>query len=502
MRRTLLAVLLAALPLAARTDTSSLEGRVTDPQGTAVAGAQIKLSNQATGAIRKIESGVSGSYLFTLIPPGRYDVETTAPGFRTFVDAGVPVSVASPARLDLHLEVGAVSERIEVSAVVSLLNTESAAQGTIIGDEKIQSLPLNGRQFIDLALLSPNVTGGGSSVQQNKVRLNQNGGFSASGNRTNNNGFMLDGITNLDPDFMSLSYTPILDTLSEFQVQTGQQNAEYGHAAGAQINVVTKSGGQQWHGNAWEFVRNRVFDSRPFNLVASELPKYQRNQFGGTAGGAIRKNRLFVFGGYERLTLRQAAAGLTTVNVPTALERQGDFSGSKALIYDALTSPRTPFTGNKIPQSRLNPIALLAINAVPAANVPGSTNKYVNANEVLTQDSHNYSVRLDFVATSSITMFGRYGGSREDDSSPGLVPGRAALGSARPQHGVFGATWVANPRTVNEFRAGVSRMNYAGGVPEPSIPGASGPLPMFKVAGFADMGGAGGGSSLTRDNTF
>src|SRR5262252_750677 len=381
MRQTLLSFVFLAVPLAAQTDTSSLEWRVTDPQGTVVSGARIQLTNQATGAIRKIESGASGSYLFTLLPPGRYDVEAMAPGFRTFADTGVPVAVASPARLDIHLEVGAVSERVEVSEVVSLLNTESAAQGTIIGEEKIQALPLNGRQFIDLALLSPNVTVGGSSVQQNKVRLNQNGGFSASGNRTNNNGFMLDGISNLDPDFMSLSYTPILDTLSEFQVQTGQQNAEYGHAAGAQINVVTKSGGQQWHGNAWEFVRNRVFDSRPFNLFSS-LPKFQRNQFGGTAGGPIRRNKVFVFGGYERLSLRQAAAGLTTVTVPTPLERQGNFSASKTQIYDALATPRTPFPGDTIPQARLNPLALVAINAVPAANVPSTTNKYINGDEV------------------------------------------------------------------------------------------------------------------------
>lgn len=489
-------------PVLAQTDTSSLSGRVTDQQGAAVSGAAIKAVNVATGAVRKIESGAGGNYQFTLIPPGRYDVEAGAAGFRTFVTAGVAVDVASPARLDIRLEVGAVSERVEVTGAVSLLNTESAAQGTVIGEEKIQSLPLNGRQFIDLALLSPNVTIGGSSVQQNKVRLNQNGGFSASGNRTNNNGFMLDGITNLDPDYMSLSYTPILDTLSEFQVQTGQQNAEYGHAAGAQINVVTKSGGQQWRGNAWEFVRNRVFDARPFNLAAPDLPKFQRNQFGGTVGGPAVKNKLFVFSGYERLTLRQAAAGLTTVTVPTAAERQGDFSVNRPLLYDALTSPRTPFAGNRIPQSRLHPLALLAVAAVPSANVPGTGNKYVNSNEVQAQDTHNYSVRLDYVATSTVNMFGRYSGYREEDSSPGLVPGRASQGSALPQHAVTGVTWVVNPLTINEFRAGVSRMKYAGGVPEPVINGANGPLPLFRVAGFADMGGAGGGSSLTRSNTF
>jgi Carboxypeptidase regulatory-like domain len=496
-------LIFSAIPLFAQTDTSSLEGRVTDPQGAAVAGARIHLTNQATGAARKLQSGPSGAYIFTLIPPGRYDVEAGAAGFRTFHDTGIQVNVATPARLDIALEVGDVSDRVEVTSVVSLLNTESAAQGTVIGEEKIQSLPLNGRQFIDLALLSPNVTIGGSSVQQNKVRLNQDGGFSASGNRTNNNGFLLDGVTNLDPDYMSLSYTPILDTLAEFQVQTGQQTAEYGHAGGAQINVVTKSGGSAWHGGGWEFVRNRVFDSRPFNLF-SDLPKFQRNQFGGTAGGPIRRNKVFVFGGYERLALRQAAAGLTTVTVPTALERQGNFTASKTVIYDALSTPRAPFAGDTIAQSRINPLALIAIDAVPAANVPNTTNKYINNAEVLTQDSHNYSLRTDYVATSSITMFGRYSGAHENDSTPGLVPGRAAIGMALPQNAAYGMTWVLSPRSVNEFRAGFNRMRYSSGVPEPlfNVNGSETPLPYFKLTSYADMGGAGGGASVVRDNTF
>ncbi len=505
MAQKTLAILISmvAMPLFSQTDSSSLEGRVTDPQGGSVAGAQIRLVNQSTGAERKAETGANGSYIFNLIPSGRYDVEAAAPGFKAFRDTGIPVDVATPARLDIPLEVGVVSDRVEVTAVVSLLNTESAAQGTVIGEEKIQSLPLNGRQFIDLALLSPNVTIGGSSVQQNKVRLNQDGGFSASGNRTNNNGFMLDGISNLDLDYMSLSLTPILDTLSEFQVQTGQQTAEYGHAAGAQINVVTKSGGSEWHGDGWEFVRNRVFDARPFNLF-SDLPKFQRNQFGGTAGGPVLENKLFLFGGYERLALRQAAAGLTTVTVPTTLERQGDFSASQKVIYDPLTSPRTPFPNDAIPLTRLNPLALIAINAVPTANVPNTNNKYINTNEVLVQDSNNYSLRADYVATPSITMFGRYSATRENDSSPGLVPGRAAVGQTLPQNVAYGLTWVLSPQSVNEFRAGFNRMNYSSGVPEPlfNVNGTQSPLPYFKLTSYADMGGAGGGASLVRDNTF
>jgi Carboxypeptidase regulatory-like domain len=499
----LLFFFLCVLELFAQTDTSSLGGRVTDPQGAAVAGAQIHLHNQATGAERKAATDANGEYVFTLIPSGRYDIEASAEGFRTFDDAGFPVDVAAPAHLDIRLEVGAISERVEVTAEVSMLNTDSAAQGTVIGDEKIQSLPLNGRQFIDLAFLSPNVNAGGRSVQQNQVRLNQDGGFSASGNRTNNNGFLLDGVSNLDTDYMSLSLTPILDTIAEFQVQTAQLTAEYGHSAGAQINVVTKSGSNQIHGDAWEFVRNRVFDARLFN-DPGKLPQYQRNQFGATAGGPILKNKLFVFGGYERLSLRQAGGGLTTVTVPTTLERQGNFSQSNTVIYDALTSPRAAFPNDMIPQSRLNPTALIAIQAAPPADVPGSTNQYTNTNEVLKQDSNNYSIRTDYVLSQAVTVFGRYSATRENDVTPGNTPGYSAIGYALPQNAVIGATAVLSTSLVNESRIGFNRMNYGGGVPEPlfDVNGAQVPLPYFKLTNYAQMGGAGGGATHIRDNTF
>jgi hypothetical protein len=496
-------ILLSQPSAVGQTDTSSLSGRVTDPNSSVVVSAEIRLHNQATGAERRVASDARGEYVFTLIPPGRYDVEASAPGFRTFRDAGFLIDVAAPAHLDIALQVGAVSESVEVKAEVSMLNADTAAQGTVIGDEKIESLPLNGRQFIDLALLSPNVNAGGRSVQQNQVRLNQGGGFSASGNRTNNNGFLLDGISNLDLDYMSLSLTPILDTIAEFQVQTAQLTAEYGHSAGAQINVVTKSGSNEIHGDAWEFVRNRVFDSRPFNL-ASALPKFQRNQFGATAGGPIRKNKLFVFGGYERLTFRQAAGNLTTVTVPTPLERQGNFSASNTIIYDALASPRTAFPNDTIPQNRLNPTALIAINAVPAANIPGSINQYTNSSEVLSQNSNNYSIRADYNLSQTVTLFGRYAAAREDDVTPGNTPGYSALGYALPQNAVFGATAVISTRIVNEFRTGLNRMDYGSGVPEPffNVNGQQMHLPYFKLTSYAQMGGQGGGASHVRDNTF
>lgn len=262
-----------------------------------------------------------------MLTPGHYEIEVQAAGFKSFRDSAFEVRVAKAERIDVRLVVGATSETIQVRGTVSPLNTESAAMGTTVSQEKIEALPLNGRQFLNLALLVPGVSVGGQSVQQNKVLLNSMGGFSASGGRTNNNAFLLDGITNLDPDFMSLSYMPIADTLAEFQVQTSQLSAEYGRASGAHVSVVTKSGINEWHGSGWEFLRNQVFDSRPFNSVSPDLPKFQRNQFGGTLGAPIRQNRLFVFGAFERLTARQVAGSQTTVAVPTPAERQGDFSG-------------------------------------------------------------------------------------------------------------------------------------------------------------------------------
>ena len=191
-------------------------------------------------------------------------------------------------------------------------------------------LPLNGRQFIQLALLVPGASGGGRAVQQNAVRQGQVGGLSISGGRTNNTIFLLDGAANVDPDYSSINYSPQIDSISEFQVQTAAVSAEYGRAA---VNVTTKSGSNDLHGSAFEFLRNKAVDSRPFNL-AGDLPQYQRNQYGGTMGGPIVKNRLFGFFAYEGLKVRQAGGGLTTTPVPTALQRIGDFSQTKVGIFD------------------------------------------------------------------------------------------------------------------------------------------------------------------------
>ncbi len=505
-------LLATVLGLNAQTDTATLSGAVQDPSGASIPGAALTLTNRATRLQRTTESATDGRYQFNLLPPGLYELKITATGFKTFTDTEVRLPVAQTVTLNPALAIGATSEVIEVSGAASLLNTESASSGTNITEEKIQSLPLNGRQFIQLALLVPGANSGGRQVQQNTARLNQTGGFSSSGGRTNNNLFLFDGAANTDPDYNALSYVPIVDSLSEFQVQTAQYGAQYGRASGSQINVVSKSGANAFHGSAWEFLRNQAFDARPFNSVTSKLPKNQRHQFGATAGGRILTDKLFFFAAYERLSLRQAGVGLTTVLVPTDLERRGDFSRSTGAFFDPDTlnaGTRTAFPGNVIPSNRINPLTQAALNAMPLPNSGGQN--YVNSAGIVRQGSHNGSGRLDYNLSSTSTLFGRYSASDENSITPDVVPNRERLGFVRPKNIALGWNRVIGTNKVNELRIGYNRLLFQDGLPEPrfEVGGASRVLPRFRPVGYAVMGGAGaftgttgGGTVLVRNNTY
>jgi hypothetical protein len=502
----------AAAAVFAQTDTGTLGGTVLDPAGGAVQGAAVKIRNRATALEREASTSADGRYQFALLPPGVYEVTIEAQGFKKFSDSEVRVQVASPALLNVELAVGSTSEAIEVVGTASLLNTESVAQGTVITEEKILQLPLNGRQFIDLALLVPGANAGGRNVQQNNVRLNQTGGLSSSGGRTNNNLFLFDGAVNTDPDYNALSYVPIVDSLAEFQVQTAQYSAQYGRASGGQINVVSKSGSNAFHGSAWEFLRNQRMDARPFNSVTSKLPKNQRNQFGGAFGGPVRKDKLFFFAAYEALRLRQAGVGITNVIVPTAAERGGNFAQSPGTFFDPDTlsgGVRQPFPGNTIPANRINAITRAAINAMPLPNV--GANGFVNGNAVLSQNGNNGSLRMDWMASRSTNVMGRYSVSHEDIVQPDVVTDRERLGGVRPQNASLGVNTAFSGTLVNEFRLGFNRLRFLDGLPEPlfDVNGSRQVIPRFRPQGYPVMGGAGaftgttgGGTVLTRNNSY
>ncbi len=495
-----------ATPAAAQSDGASLSVKVSDESGLVVPGAAVMVRHTATGATRELTTDRAGLALFSMLPPGAYDSTVSLAGFKQYRGSALHLQVAQAARLEVALGVGDVSEAVQVTAETRLLTVDTAAQGTVIGEEKVQALPLNGRQFIQLALLVPGANAGGRAVQQNVLRQNQVGGLSVAGGRTNNTAFLLDGAVNTDPDYNSLSYSPSIDAIGEFQVQTAQFSAEYGRAGG-QVNVVTKSGASRRHGSLFEYHRDDRFDEKPFNLVG-ELPEFQRDNFGGTLGGPLRQNRLFFFAAYEQLRRREGAASLTTVTVPTALERQGDFSQSPGGIYDPLTGTtnRQPFPDFRIPQNRIDPAALAAINSLPLPNL--GTRSYVNTESTLAQDIYNSSLRLDLNAGDGQHLFGRYSFADENAVVPETVPGRDNTQDARPHNAVVGWTSVIGARAVNELRVGFSRLAFVSGLAELqfSVAGQKVALPRFLVTGYPTMGGAGaftgttGGGIVNVDN--
>jgi hypothetical protein len=512
MKKVLLIASLGALAYG-QSDTASLSGAVTDPGSASIVGARITLRNVATRSARETLTDIQGLYRFSLLIPGSYEITIEAPGMRQFHDPEVALNVAQTARLDVQMEIGANVEVINVRTPPLLLNAETAAQGAVVGAEKIVSLPLNGRQFLQLALLVPGANPGGRAVQQNLNRQGMIGGLSVSGGRTNNTAFLLDGGINLDPDYSSLSYSPSIDSIAEFQVQTGVFPAEYGRASGGQVNVQTKSGGNAFHGSAFEFVRNDKLDARPFNLPSPTLPKYRRNQFGATIGGPIVRSKLFWFFSYEGLRLRQAGSGLTSVAVPTGLQRAGDFSATRGGIFDPDTlsaGVRQPFPQNVIPAARIEAMSLSAVKALPLPNVAG-TSLFVNSNGVLSQRNDNYSGRVDAALGANTNFFARYSMADEDAVIPATVTGRDNINSVRPQNVAAGLTRVIGPSVVNETRVAFNRFRQVNGLPELAfnVNGQTGPLPQFVVAGYPNMGGAGsftgvigGGIVAIRDNTF
>src|SRR6185369_8416536 len=237
--RKLLLIVVACAAAYAQSDTASLSGAVTDAGAASIGGAKVVLRNVATRSQRNAITDVQGLYHFSLLIPGVYEITIDSPGMKQYHTQELTLNVAQAGRLDVSMEIGSNTEVVEVRMPALLLNAETASQGTVIGEEKIVSLPLNGRQFLQLALLVPGANSGGRAVQQNSTRQGMIGGLSVSGGRTNNTAFMLDGGINLDPDYNGLNYSPSVDSISEFQVQTGIFPAEYGRASGGQVNVVT-----------------------------------------------------------------------------------------------------------------------------------------------------------------------------------------------------------------------------------------------------------------------
>src|SRR5207249_1861354 len=349
----------------AQVTTADLVGTIKDSSGGVVPGVTVALTNEATGVSRSTTTTDGGAYIFTSLQPGRYRLTAELPGFRKVERTGVELQVNQRAQIDLDLEVGLVSESLLIEGKAPLLETQSSVLGSVIEEKQVQDLPLNGRNFVQLATLSTGVSGAGSGMRGTIMSgtrpddLRPGTELFVNGNRENSNNYLYDGIDNNTRLTLVIVVRPNVEAIKEFKVQTNLFSAEQGRNPGGQINVVTKSGTNKVQGAIYEFVRNDRFDANNFfaNRAGQEKPPFKQNQFGGAIGGPIITNKTFFFADYDGF--RQTLGRVFVNTVPTVKMRQGDFSELPDAIYDPLTTlvlpgggmSRQPFPGNVIPQS-------------------------------------------------------------------------------------------------------------------------------------------------------
>jgi hypothetical protein len=383
-------------------DTASVYGSVTDPQRAGVPSAHATLTSVSTGQTRVAKTDQSGSYMFSLLPVGSYNITVEAKGFRKEQRSNVVIQANENVRNDFALQVGDVTEVLTVEATAPQVESRSMTLSETIDERRVEGLPLNGRDPADLTLLTPGVTSGNSSndgeSSENGRRPRGTKEFTVGGTRNNNLKFTLDGGDHQDPLFNFNIPYPFPDAVQEFTVQTAASGSDLGNSSGGAVNVVTKSGTNSFHGNVFWFLRNTALNANDFFSLSPDQLK--RNQTGGTLGGPILKNRLFAFFGYQRTFLRQVSGGYQAKTL-TADQRAGNFSGASP-IYDPAT-PGVLFPNNQIPISRMSLAALNLLNYSP---VPGPDG-FLYLGTSAPQDDTQYIGRLDYLMTNRQTLMFR-----------------------------------------------------------------------------------------------
>ncbi len=464
MRTTLLfiAVVCFGLPVLGQT-FGEITGRVNDPSGAGVPNAVLTLTNTSTNSVRQTDSTSAGDYSFPSVPPGTYNVKAEHPGFKVESSLNVEVQVQQTVRLDVTLQVGQVSETVEVSAAANLLQAENATLGSVISNTSIVELPLNGREYLNLVALNSNVNtlspaAGQSQSRQGGDRSNQS--ISAGGNRIFFDYFTLDGVNNTDPDFNTYIVLPSIDAIQEFKVQTGVYPAEFGHGA-TQINVLTKSGGNVYHGALFEFLRNDDMDANNAYAFTANRPiksPFKWNDYGYELDGPVvipklfnGRNKLFFMSNFETLVQRQSAQAI--YSLPTAAMQQGNFSGFTT-IYQSGTG--IPYPNNTIPTSQLSPTSLQLLKYYDTPNLPGLVNNYTQYNSS-PFNRDGFIIRMDFVESSKSQWSGRYSWGSEVQKNGGLTITGTKITTGYEQY-LGSNTRVLSPNLVNEARFGYSRL--------------------------------------------
>ncbi len=380
------------VPSVAQYTTASLGGTVEDPSGAAVPGAELTIKSFETGLTKTATSGADGTFLFPSLPVGTYELTVEKRGFAAYVQKGITLALNQTATLVAKLQVGAPTQEVTVSADAEVLPTHSATVNQLVSGQQVLDLPLNGREAQTLVFLAP----GTINTTNRYCLVNCQGGVypgeqeaSVNGAGTANVNYEMDGVGHNDTYLNVNLPFPNPDAIHEFNLQSNNMSAEYGGAANV-VNIVTKSGTNGIHGDVFEFLRNGVLNAR--NFFAPRQDTLKRNQFGGTAGGPILKNRLFFFGTYQGTRIRSAAQGVIQF-VPTQAERNGDFSTTTAQLKDPVTG--APFQNNQIPVIRFSQPAVNLLKLIPSPNGPGRQLTF--AGPSLVQNDNQWSIKIDYI---------------------------------------------------------------------------------------------------------
>ncbi len=450
---TALAILLLPAIALGQTSTGKIVGVVKDTSGGVLPGVAVVVRNLGTGTSRETVTNDRGQFEVSSLPPGRYQLDAELQGFRKFSQSPVAVQVNQETQVNPVLSVGAVSETITVQGEGILVQTTTSMVGKVVDEKQILQLPLSGRNFADLGLLTPGVTTRGQSTSAGTT-------FYVHGQRSDSNNFLLDGVSDNSLEGNSLQARPNVDAVQEFKIQTSNFSAEFGRNSGSIVNVVTKSGTNTFTGSGWEFFRSDRFQSKNF-FATTQPPPLKFNQYGGTLGGPILKNKTFFFVSFEGY--REGRGQTRQTIVATAQERAGDFSFLNKQLIDPSTGQ--PFAGNIIPRDRIDPAALQLLELMPLPNISGVAprkNNYVSS--PVSQTNYNqYMVRVDHTFNQHWTMFYRHFLQDNDVFNPfqgsntANYAGFTNTNKSRPQHGTGGVNTIMSGGLLNEFRFGFSR---------------------------------------------
>jgi hypothetical protein len=473
--------------LIAQSPTAQIAGVITDQSGAVVPTAKVIVTNQSTGIQRQATVSSGGQYLVLSLLPGTYSITVSAPGFATKVLLGIALNVGASPRYDVKLNVGPSSQRVSVSGQSSLVHTEGATLGTVISSQMLTQLPINGRSFVATAILAPGAAGGFSNDYA-VYKFGERSQYlvvEADGIRSDFTQTTIDGIiaqTN-DRNWTSVLY-PSPDMIQQVGVETANYASTSNGGGGVELNVATKSGTNQFHGDIFEFLQNRALNARNFFQPTNQKkPAEDYNQFGGTFGGplpwytGLLKNKAFIFFSYQGLRIGRPFVNLT--RVPTTQELNGDFSQSLSVgqfVYDPATtvvdtsSPsgysRTPFPGNIIPADRINPLAT-AISKLgfPMENNPSGFDENENFVQVGSnpETDNQWSLRLDQQIRDKDSVFGRFTEDKDTQISDGIVAGTGSDSDTNGYLGVLGWNHIYSPTLMSETRLGFTRYTTLGG---------------------------------------